>query len=84
MFAWGLAQRTLGMATTSVVSLVVAAVLYALATATAASLRAVLHWYATTGEVPPGLPSERLPEIGQRSSFTGAGSQAADGWPESA
>jgi hypothetical protein len=69
-FAWGLAQQVLGMETTGIVSLIAAAVLYALATATAAAFRAVLYWYATTGEVPPGFPIERLPRIGERTSFT--------------
>jgi hypothetical protein len=81
VFAWGLAQHTLGVHTTSILSLIAAAVLYALATATAAALRAVLYWYATTGEVPPGFPTERLPQIGERASFTGVAIESAEASP---
>jgi hypothetical protein len=70
-FAWGLAQHTLGVAATSVLSMIAGAVLFAFSTATAAAFRAVLYWYSTTGEVPAGFPTERLPEIGERGSFTG-------------
>ena len=76
VFAWGLAQHTLGVATTSVLSLIAGAVLFALSTATSAAFRAVLYWYSTTGEVPPGFPTERLPEIGERASFTGVAIEA--------
>src|SRR5262249_10174073 len=72
VFAWSLAQQALGTATTGVVSLIAGAVLYALPTAAAAAFRAVLYWYATTGEVPPGFPAERLPRIGEPASFTAA------------
>lgn len=76
VFAWGLAQQVLGVPTTGIPSLIAAAVLYALATAATAALRAVLYWYSITGEVPPGFPSERLPQIGERTSFTGAAVEA--------
>ena len=81
VFAWGLAQRVLGTAATGILSLIVGAVLYALATAVAAALRAVLYWYATTGEVPPGFPTERLPRIGERTSFTGVAVESAEARP---
>jgi hypothetical protein len=78
VFAWGLAQRVLGMVTTGILSVVAAAVLYALSTSVSAALRAVLYWYATTGEVPPGFPTERLPQVGERTSFTGVAIDSAD------
>jgi hypothetical protein len=77
VFAWGLAQQALGAPTTGILSLVAAAVLYAFSTAASAALRAVLYWYATTGEVPPGFPTERLPQVGERTSFTGAAIEPA-------
>lgn len=72
VFAWGLLQHALGVAATGVLSLVAAAVLFALASAVAAALRAVLYWYATTGEVPPGFPAGRLPRVGEPTTFTGS------------
>lgn len=70
VFVWGVAQQTLGLVTSSVVSLLAGAVLYALAIAAAAAFRAVLYWHATTGEVPPGFPTGRLPRVGEPASFT--------------
>jgi hypothetical protein len=81
VFVWGLAQHALGTATTGILSLIAAAVLYALATAAAAALRAVLYWYATTGEVPPGFPTERLPQVGERTSFTGVAVEPTEALP---
>ncbi|HEX6812793.1 MAG TPA: hypothetical protein VF384_14300, partial [Planctomycetota bacterium] len=70
VFIWGVAQQTLGVATSGVLSLIAGAFLFALSTAAAAAFRAVLYWYATTGEVPPGFPAERLPRIGEHAGFT--------------
>lgn len=69
-FAWGLARSTLGNATVGILSLIAAAVLYAIANATAAALRAVLYSYATTGEVPDGFEADRLPDVSEYKSFT--------------
>lgn len=81
VLAWGLARHVLGIATTGILSLVAAAVLYALATAAAAALRAVLYWYAVTGEVPPGFPVERLPRVDEPASFTGVLVQPVEAEP---
>jgi hypothetical protein len=70
VFIWGVAQQTIGVATSGILSLIAGAFLYALSTAAAAAFRAVLYWYATTGEVPPGFPAERLPQIGEHTGFT--------------
>ncbi len=80
VFAWGLAQNVLGAPATGILSLIAGAVLYAFATAATAALRAVLYWYATTGEVPPGFPIERLPRIGAPATFTGVSIEAAASW----
>jgi len=42
----------------------------ALASAVTAALRAVLYWYATTGELPPGFEQADLPQITERKPFT--------------
>jgi hypothetical protein len=62
---------------TGILSLIAGAVLFALSTAVSAALRAVLYWYATTGEVPPGFPTERLPQVGERATFTGVAIEPA-------
>ncbi|MEA3190995.1 MAG: hypothetical protein QOD77_1577 [Thermoplasmata archaeon] len=43
--------------------LVSGAILFALASSTAAAMRAVLYWYATTGEVPEGFDGNDLPRL---------------------
>ncbi len=70
VFVWGLAAKVLGAAAAGIMSLIGAAMLYALASAVTAALRAVLYWYATTGELPPGFEQADLPQIAERKPFT--------------
>ena len=60
----------MGAAAAGIMSLIGAAMLYALASAVTAALRAVLYWYATTGELPPGFEQADLPQITERKPFT--------------
>ncbi len=76
VFAWGVAQRVLDVTTVGILSLVAAAVLYAIANAVSAALRAVLYWYAATGELPPGFEDRDLPEIAEHRPFTATAESA--------
>jgi hypothetical protein len=72
VFVWEVAADVVGGTASGIVSLIAAAVLYALGSTVGAALRASLYWYATTGEVPPGFEERNLPAIAARRSFTGA------------
>ncbi|HEX2066804.1 MAG TPA: hypothetical protein VHI93_08330 [Candidatus Thermoplasmatota archaeon] len=51
-------------------AIVLAGVVYAVASSTAAALRATLYWYATTGEVPEGFRADDLPRLASHQPFT--------------
>lgn len=51
-------------------TLIIGAIVYAFSSSTAATMRATLYWYATTGEVPAGFRVDDLPKIENPSTFT--------------
>ncbi|MEA3203388.1 MAG: hypothetical protein QOI63_1063 [Thermoplasmata archaeon] len=51
-------------------SIVLAGLVYAVASSTAAAMRATLYWYATTGEVPEGFDTSDLPQMATHAPFT--------------
>lgn len=53
-----------------IVGIVFAAILYSIAVANGATMRAVLYLYATTGEVPAGFRKDDLPESTHRGPIT--------------
>jgi hypothetical protein len=56
--------------TALVSSIVLGGIFYAVASSTAAALRATLYWYATTGEVPEGFDTADLPQMAAHAPFT--------------
>ncbi len=54
------------------VSTIAAAIIFAISMSVGAAMRAVLYWYATTGEVPAGFQKEDFPQISHHGSITGA------------
>lgn len=78
VFAFGVLQATFKIETWASVmaSLIMAGVLYAVSISVSSALRAVLYWYATTGEVPAGFNKADLPTITAPGPITAVGAVA--------
>ncbi|HUR62200.1 MAG TPA: hypothetical protein VM286_07555 [Candidatus Thermoplasmatota archaeon] len=72
VLSWALFQGVLGLDGWGnlVPSILLAGLFYAVASSTAAAMRATLYWYATTGEVPEGFDRGDLPQVASHAPFT--------------